>query len=139
MFYQNKQTKEILTRQEMLKQFREEYDGGDDTNILNYTEYYLEVFQTFEELGQVVQTKGLYSAVEHNPEAQREVIEAFTKYKAMDWGDLNDHDKELNDKAIKYKNDRVLAKYHIESLNRNIYIITEWDRSVTTLLFTDEY
>lgn len=139
MFYQNKQTKELLTRQEMLKQWRELYDGNDETNLLGINEYYLEVFTSFEDLGQVVQTRGLYSAVEHNPEAMREVVEAFNKYKAMEWGDLTDSDKELNDRAIKYNDDRVLAKYHIKSLNRDIYIITERDRSYTTLLFCNEY
>lgn len=39
----------------------------------------------------------------------------------------------LNDDAVKSGDDRIVAKYD------NIFIITEWDRSVTTILFLEEY
>ena len=43
MLYMNLQTGELLTRDEMLKQFEEEYDGFDPTNNLRISEYYKEV------------------------------------------------------------------------------------------------
>lgn len=90
-------------------------------------------------LGQIVQTKRLAEAVENNPEAMREVVEAFNKYKGCDWGETCENDKLLNDNAVKNNDERIVAKYHIKSLNKDIFIITEWDRSATTLLFADEY
>lgn len=41
--YMNRETGEVLTRREMLKQFSEDYDGGDPTNALSWAEYYEEV------------------------------------------------------------------------------------------------
>lgn len=38
--YMNRETGELLTYAEMLKQFAEEYDGGDPTNALTWEEYY---------------------------------------------------------------------------------------------------
>lgn len=43
----------------------------------------------------------------------------------------------MNDEAIKNGNDRVLAAY--ETSQGKIYIITEYDRSYTTILFSHEY
>ena len=36
----NRDTGELLTRSEMLKQWRNEYDGGDDTNCVRWVEQY---------------------------------------------------------------------------------------------------
>ena len=43
MLYINKETGELLTYNQMLKQFEEEYDGNDQTNCIDYDEYYEEV------------------------------------------------------------------------------------------------
>ena len=43
MLYMNKETGEVLTYNQMLKQFEEEYDGNDSTNCISYDEYYEEV------------------------------------------------------------------------------------------------
>lgn len=42
-FYVNRETGEMLSRQMMLKQFDEEYDGDDPTNGVGWDEYYEEV------------------------------------------------------------------------------------------------
>lgn len=42
-FYMNRETGEVLSRQMMLKQFAEEYDGDDPTNAVGWDEYYEEV------------------------------------------------------------------------------------------------
>lgn len=90
------------------------------------------------ELGKVLQTRGLFSVLEDNEEAKKEVQNCLIRYIRGDWGDLVESDKQLNNMAIE-NGDRILARYFIKSLKRDIYIITEWDRSVTTLLFTNEY
>lgn len=61
------------------------------------------------------------------------ITNCINKYLRSDWGDTCKEDAALNDRAEKYGDARIVAKYD------NIFIITEWDRSVTTILFTDEY
>jgi hypothetical protein len=56
---------------------------------------------------------------------------------------LDKEDWALNDNAIAHEHDpdlrqRVLSVYHTK-LNTTIWIITEHDRSVTTLLLPSEY
>ena len=53
-----------------------------------------------------------------------------------DWGDLCDDDKQMNEDAIR-NNERLLASY--VTSGGNIYIITERDRSYTTILLRSEY
>ena len=55
-----------------------------------------------------------------------------------DWGDgLEEEDKQANEEAL---NDgtRLLSCYHVGN-GRRIYIITEWDREMTTILLPAEY
>lgn len=54
-----------------------------------------------------------------------------------DWGDLCDEDKQLNEKALQ-DGERLLSCYNLEN-GRRIYIITERDRKVTTILLPEEY
>lgn len=48
--YRNKTTGELLTKVEMLRQFRDDYDGGDPTNSLGLDEYYEEVPETLKDM-----------------------------------------------------------------------------------------
>ena len=48
-----------------------------------------------------------------------------------------DEDKEMNDKALGTGAARVLAAY--DTSEGRVYIITEQDRSYTTILFANEY
>lgn len=88
-------------------------------------------------LGQTVMTRGIASEIERNSEFAKEITQAFSKYLKCDWGDLCADDKQLNDEALKNNDDRILAAYNTSE--GKVYIITEWDRSVTTILFADEY
>lgn len=54
-----------------------------------------------------------------------------------DWGDLDDEDIQANRDAIRDGN-RIVSKYDIES-GESFYVITEWDRSMTTIMLTEEY
>ncbi|GKS87471.1 type I restriction endonuclease subunit M [Acidovorax sp. SUPP1855] len=54
-----------------------------------------------------------------------------------DWGDLCEDDRRLNDQAVRLGN-RILSAYQLEG-NTTVWIITECDRSVTTLLLPSEY
>lgn len=88
------------------------------------------------ELGQLMMTKGIADLVESNSLFKTQVDNAFLKYIQCDWGKTCDEDKISNDNAIN-DNERILVAY--ETCVGTIWMITEWDRSVTTILFPDEY
>lgn len=54
-----------------------------------------------------------------------------------DWGDLCEDDRRTNDAALE-NGDRLFSSYQVTP-DLKLWIITEWDRSVTTLLLPDEY
>jgi len=54
-----------------------------------------------------------------------------------DWGDLDEPDRRLNNAALQ-SGDRLLSSYQIAP-DLTLWIITEGDRSVTTLLLPSEY
>ena len=60
------------------------------------------------------------------------------KYVNCDWGDTCEEDKKTNEDALK-NGERLLAVYKFPKTGEAIWIITEWDRSVTTILFPSEY
>ncbi|WP_018988626.1 hypothetical protein [Aromatoleum toluclasticum] len=55
-----------------------------------------------------------------------------------DWGDLDEGDRRLNDAALESGEDRLFSSYRVAP-DLKLWIITEWDRSVTTLLLPSEY
>lgn len=93
-------------------------------------------------LGQTVQTAGIAHECNNDPVFMHNVRAAFARYVKKDWGDLGDEDKKMNDDAVKNGDDRILAAYNLptsQGETKKVYIITECDRSVTTVLFADEY
>lgn len=60
----------------------------------------------------------------------------LTRHLHCDWGDICDEDWNRNDHAVK-NGERLLSAYLVA--DEKVFIITEWDRSVTTILFADEY
>jgi RNase P subunit RPR2 len=78
----------------------------------------------------IVMTRG----VEEFPEAF--VKSCLNRHAHMDWGDLDAEDKKTNDNAVK-NGGRVLSSYELRG--DKLWIITEADRSVTTILTPDEY
>lgn len=89
------------------------------------------------DLGRTVMTKGVAILYEESKRFKDFVKQSLEKYVVGDWGDTCEEDKELNDQALK-TGDRILAVYKKEGLE-TIWIITEWDRSATTILFPHEY
>ncbi len=59
------------------------------------------------------------------------------RYANGDWGDVCKEDWKSNDEALK-NGERLLSEYKLPD-GRRIWIITEWDRSATTLLFPEDY
>lgn len=65
------------------------------------------------------------------------------RHQSGDWGEVCKDDAQLNDESIAYEGDmekqqRVMSVYKT-SKNETLWIITEWDRSVTTILLPSEY
>ena len=87
-------------------------------------------------LGEVVVTARIDSAMSESPAFHSEVATALGKYSNLDWGDTCEEDCITNNQALA-NNERILAVYN--TCKGKIWIITEWDRSVTTVLFPDEY
>lgn len=87
--------------------------------------------------GHVVVTKGVHADQAEDEGFAQEVSSAFLRYTRGDWGDLCDEDKHSNDQAVKTGEDRIPASYNTSK--GKLWIITEWDRSATTILFADEY
>jgi hypothetical protein len=69
-----------------------------------------------------------------------DVFSIISRHLRGDWGDLSDDDKRANDEAVKDGDLRIFSSYnHPDSSDGKIWIITEADRSSTTLLFPSEY
>ena len=88
-------------------------------------------------LGKLVMTRGINDEIAINEEFSKEILRSLARYKSMDWGELCEEDKQMNDRAIDMGDDRIFARY--DTSKGIVYIITEWDRSVTTILFSSEY
>ena len=67
-----------------------------------------------------------------------EVLESLQKHHSGDWGELCKEDKQANDFAVE-NGYRILSAYTIGENKVKIWIITEWDRNVTTILLPEEY
>jgi len=91
-------------------------------------------------LGQTVMTPGTLAL------PIRDILRALGRHCRGDWGDLSEGDKAENEFAVD-KPLRILSAYSSVRINRKrrrmdhvkFWIITEADRSVTTVLLPEEY
>ena len=94
------------------------------------------------QLGQVVFTMGVSNVVYANKSFSDFLVHSLIRHTNHDWGDLCDDDKEVNELALQ-EGSRLLSGYDIppsiEIHHQKIWIITEWSREVTTILFPSEY
>ena len=85
--------------------------------------------------GQVVMTTGVYELVR---QGRLNPTPYLRRHLHGDWGDLSGDDRRLNDAALASGEDRLFSSYQVMP-DLKLWIITEWDRSVTTLLLPSEY
>lgn len=85
-------------------------------------------------LGQVVATPGVLNAMTQLDIAPLELIH---RHVTGDWGDLDAQDQQQNLLAIR-SGMRIFSSYKI-GVSAKIWIITEANRSSTTLLLPDKY
>lgn len=87
--------------------------------------------------GKMLMTAGISERMRESKEFCKFVVVSLRRYVACDWGEMGDEDKEANDKAVK-GGDRIFGAY-VDKDDTKIWIITEYDRSATTIMFPDEY
>ena len=83
-------------------------------------------------LGRLVATPAVLEAV-----PRKELFQALGRHLTCDWGDLTDADKRRNESALRY-GERLLSAYQSKDGTR-FWIITEADRSATTVLLPEDY
>lgn len=90
-------------------------------------------------LGKIVATASVADRMEHDRVFAAFVSKSLRRYQNGDWGDTCKEDKESNDYAVDHE-ERILAEYRQDAVKpMRIWIITEWDRSTTTVLYPEEY
>ncbi len=94
------------------------------------------------ETGQLVATRGVVDLANDNPEFATFLQKSLNRHIHGDWGDVDAEDKQTNDVALRQEM-RLLSAYNDDRFPKHgistIWIITEADRSATTILFPDEY
>jgi len=83
----------------------------------------------------VVSTPGAIEALERAELAVGALIE---RHQAGDWGEVPDEDRAENELSIN-QGFRLLSTYTLPRTGETVWIITEADRSATTLLLPSEY
>ena len=85
------------------------------------------------ELGKVVFTQGINQLIQGEHDKLNKFVD---RHYSCDWGTTCEEDRSLNNEAT-HNGDRIMSQYDHDGIQ--IWIITEWDRSVTTVLLPSEY
>jgi len=103
-------------------------------------------------LGRTFVTRGVNYAMmaeDHGEQFTAFVRECLDRHQTGDWGDLCEEDKEMNYNCVD-EGGRMLSCYDIPKCcisairpsswtDEKVWVITEWDRSETTVLYPSEY
>lgn len=88
-------------------------------------------------IGQLVITAGIRDKMSQSSDFEGFVRKSFSRHATGDWGDMCEEDKVHNDYALEH-GERLFSSYNYNE-DIKLWIITEWDRSATTILFPEEY
>lgn len=83
-------------------------------------------------LGRTVQSRGALDAL-----LEGEAADMLRRHEHGDWGELDGEDKDANLAALRL-DERILSRYTSER-GFACYVITEHDRSLTTVCLVEEY
>jgi hypothetical protein len=83
-------------------------------------------------LGRLLMTPGARDSIPPS-----ETMQALRRHAHGDWGDLDDEDRQANESAL--QNGARLLSAYVASNGTKFWIITEADRSATTVLLPREY
>ncbi len=104
---------------------REQSPKDEDPEALPQPRFYL---------GQTMATPGVLEVLS---QVERDPAEFFARHVIGDWGDLAEEDKRENELSVE-QGFRILSAYKLND-NTKIWVITEADRSATTILLPSEY
>ena len=83
-------------------------------------------------LGRIVATPNALSEL-----SQQDMLSAIKRHQAGDWGEVDEHDRQANDRALS-NGTRLFSVYR--SVNGiPFWVITEADRFTTTVLLPEDY
>ena len=82
--------------------------------------------------GKIVTTANALSRL-----TQEEILLGIQRHQAGDWGDVDDDDRQANERAL-IEGTRLFSVYHTGNSTR-FWITTEADRSVTTVMLPEDY
>ena len=83
-------------------------------------------------MGMLVATPGALRTISDD-----DFVNALGRHLRGDWGDVCETDRRTNNAALKY-GARLFSVYHTQA-KQKFWIITEADRSVTTVLLPEDY
>ena len=83
-------------------------------------------------LGQIVATPNALGRL-----TQQDILRAIQRHQSGDWGDGDAHDHQANDNALT-EGTRLFSAYP-SGKQEKFWVITEADRSVTTVLMPEDY
>jgi len=83
-------------------------------------------------LGHIVSTPNALSQLPN-----QDILTAIQRHQAGDWGDVDKHDRQANERAL-LEGSRILSVYQTAD-GVKFWVITEADRSVTTILMPEDY
>ncbi len=82
--------------------------------------------------GRLVATPAVLEAV-----PREELLSCFSRHLCCDWGDVSPVDRRSNDQAL--RNEKRLLSSYKSGAGVRFWIITEADRSATTILLPSDY
>lgn len=84
-------------------------------------------------LGQTLATPGALTTLEA---LNASPLAILSRHQSGDWGDLESEDKQSNEAAL-LNGGRIFSAYQFDA--ERLWVITEADRSATTILLPEEY
>jgi len=83
-------------------------------------------------LGRILSTPHALESLTHE-----DILRGIQRHQAGDWGDLRNENLAANDRAL-VQGTRIFSAYHAAN-GTKFWIITEADRSATTVLLPEDY
>jgi hypothetical protein len=91
--------------------------------------------------GKMFMTRGIANLAADDEKVSMQILRCLYRHKRGDWGNVCPESIALNNEALE-NGGRLLSAYNIvdsDGNNITIWIITEADRSLTTILLPEEY
>lgn len=98
--------------------------------------YYMKENEIRFQSSEVVATQGAIALMElqNKPELGADLI---ARHFCGDWGDVCKEEHKANERHLKHKIHHSMSVFNIGG--QDIWLITEWDRNVTTIVLPDEF